>query len=143
MQTKAFILCLSSVVAVVGLACRAVTDESQSPPGINLGVSPTTLIVTDTLHLSLSNVSTARAGYNLCWVSLDRKVDGRWAAFPWPSSRVCTAELRVLSPGQTAHGVVVLPSSLRPGIYRVRTGIEWPLNGSQREVRSEQFNVRP
>ena len=137
---------IATLPLLLSLACGLVTDASQAPAGIALVVSPTRLIVTDTLHLSLSNVSTAPAGYNLCWVSLQRKVAGRWVFFPWPSSRVCTAELRGLSPGQTAHGVVVLPSSLHPGIYRVRTGIEWPLNGRhgrQREVVSQQFTVLP
>lgn len=134
---------IATLPLLLSLSCSLVTDESQSPPGINLGVSPTTLTVTDTLHLSLSNVSTARAGYNLCWVSLDKNVAGRWLTFPWPPNRFCTAELRVVSPGQTAHGFVVLPNTLRPGIYRVRTGIEWPLDDGQREVISQQFTVRP
>jgi hypothetical protein len=142
MRAKPFTVCLSSLVAF-WVACGLVTDESNAPPGIKLLVSPTALTVTDTLHLSLSNVSTARAGYNLCFVSLDRKVADRWAAFPSASSRPCTMELRVLLPGQTARSVLVLPGSVPPGTYRVRTGIEWPLNSRQHEVISEQFSVRP
>lgn len=140
MRTKAVMRCLSSLVAV-SVSCGLVTDESKASPGIKLVVSPTALTVTDTLHLSLSNASTAPAGYNLCLVSLDRRDADRWATVPW--GRACTLELRTLRPGQTARSVVVLPGSVGPGTYRVRTGIEWPLNDGQREVVSEPFTVLP
>lgn len=126
---------------VVGLACRLATDGSQPLGKIHFFVSPSTATATDTLHVSLTNASTASAYYNLCFVPLEQRVDARWVP-SGPSARACTMELRGLAPGRTAGAVVALDSSVVSGTYRVRTAIEWPL-GIQREVVSEPFTVRP
>jgi hypothetical protein len=126
-----------------GLACNVATDEAESPSRIGFVVNTSTLQVSGMLEVSLVNGSAASVGYNLCSTSLEQSLGTEWVEDSGRSSQSCTKELRVLSPGQAATTLLALGDPLGPGVYRVRTEVEWPIGGSHHSVVSGPFTVLP
>jgi hypothetical protein len=110
-----------------GLALRV--DQSSYSPG-------------DPAVLTLVNGTAADVGYNLCVTALDRRVGDGWEPEPLPLVEVCTMELRLLGPGQTADFRHTLPRGLQAGEYRMRTGVESPMGEGQVGVVTAAFTVR-
>jgi hypothetical protein len=64
---------LSMLLLMTGLGCGSFTNEPQLETRIDFAVSPPTAAVSDTLHLALTNRSTASVGYNLCFITIERR----------------------------------------------------------------------
>lgn len=122
------------------LACGPLANEPQVPSGIGFAVTPASLSVRDTLHLTLTNNSTVSLGYNLCFITVERQVGRNWVKVPWSSLRICALVIRGLLPGQVATEVLTLDTSFPPARYRVRTSVEWPI-GHQVPLPSNAFEL--
>lgn len=77
--------------------------------------------------LTLENGSTQAISYNLCTSALERNTNGSWTAVP--EDRVCTMELRSLTPGNTATFTATLPPGAQAGEYRYSTNVERDAGG--------------
>lgn len=122
---------------------RPIVPEVPAPAGLRFTVEPAAAAPGTTITLMLSNGTTHQIGYNLCDSGLEQQQDGSWRRVP--HEVVCTQELRLLMPGQTARYQRNLPSSLGAGRYRFRTGVETPLNRDKPgldRIASEPFTVR-
>lgn len=97
--------------------------------------------------LELQNKSANRIGLNLCvvYLELERLDDGHWSELEGGLERpggnnVCTAEQRMLGPGQSVKEDVLLSPVVQPGTYRISTEIE--VNGGKsRVVQTNEFRV--
>ena len=132
------VLCL-----LLAPACQVASHESQPLGEIHLVVNGSVLRTSDTLDVSLINRSSATAGYNLCFTSVEQSVGDQWVRSSVRSDQSCTKELRILDPGRSAAVLLALGDSLGLGTYRVRTAIEWPVGEGQHDVVSDPFSVRP
>ena len=83
----------------------------------------------------LRNDSQRALGYNLCTSSLERRIGQAWQQVP--SQRICTMELRSLTPGEEARYSIAL-TGLPPGEYRATTRVE----GLPAAVTTEPFQLR-
>jgi hypothetical protein len=124
-------------------ACQVASDESQPLGEIHFVVNASVLRTSDALEVSLINSSSASAGYNLCFTSVEQSVGDQWVRSSAGSDQSCTKELRILEPGRSAVALLALGGSLGLGTYRVRTAIEWPVGEVQHDVVSDPFSVRP
>jgi len=90
----------------------------------------------------LTNRTGRRVGYNLCRSRVEQRNDeGDWRPVPAAEGEVCTAELRSLSPGQSATYSFRLARSSRPGPYRIRTTLEDLRGGPRLDVVSNAFSL--
>lgn len=109
-------------------------------PGLRFSVEPATAAPGATVTLVLRNGSPRQLGYNLCMSGLEQRQGNGWR--PVVGTAVCTAELRLLTPGQEARFQRRLPPTLATGEYRFGTRVETPLNSSpQSPIFSESFYV--
>jgi hypothetical protein len=123
------------------LACAPAIPPGALP-GAELRVSPREVEAGGEITLTLVNHSREDIGYNLCPVVLERRGDGEWRLRPERPAEVCTMELRILSPDQSADFRHRIPSGLPPGEYRFRAGIEHPLGERQTGIASHPFRIR-
>jgi hypothetical protein len=92
--------------------------------------------------LRLHNIHGDDIGYNLCFSTLERREGASWVRSEVQDERACTAELRLLPPGETAEfDAATIPARLPPGEYRFRTRVEHMLDGSEVQARSNPFAV--
>jgi hypothetical protein len=130
--------CALALGLIVAAGCAPVRTAPASPE-IQLAVERSATSPGDSLVLVLENSSGAPVGYNLCASGLERRQGGEWQVVP--SDRVCTMELRTLSPGaQTRYPLAPSPE-LPPGEYRAVTGVERLTTGERLVVVSEPFRV--
>jgi hypothetical protein len=117
--------------------------HTPQPAGLRLTVEPRVAAPGATVTLVLHNGTAHEAGYNLCSSGLGQLRSDGWHGVP--DNRVCTRELRIVMPGSQARYQTRLPTSLAPGEYRFRTGVEAPLGrgipGLER-IYSDSFTVR-
>jgi hypothetical protein len=144
---------LTSLLAILVLAaftCQPPAGE-PFPTEPRAAGEPEGMLTTDrnsyragqTATLRLHNLLDHDIGYNLCFSTLEQNVNGAWVDSPIQDDRICTAELRILPPGETAtFDGATIPSDLPPGEYRFRTQIENMNDGSTMQVRSNSFTVR-
>lgn len=89
----------------------------------------------------LTNRTGRRVGYNLCRSRIERQNDeGDWRPVQ-AETEVCTAELRSLSPGQSATYTFRIPPHSRRGAHRIRTTLEDLQGGSGLDVVSNAFTI--
>jgi hypothetical protein len=141
---------LLAILLLAAFACQPPAGEpfptepraAAQPEGM-LTTERTNYTAGQTATLRLHNLLDHDIGYNLCFSTLERNVDGAWLDSPIQDDRFCTAELRILPPGETAtFDGATLPSNLPPGEYRFRTRVENMNDGSEMQVRSNSFTVR-
>ena len=94
-----------------------------------------------TVAIFLTNRTGRPVGYNLCRASTLEVLsgDGDWRRVNYEFEQVCTAELRVLAPGQTAPFRFKTEQRLRAGKYRVRTTLQDPNGPARLDVVSNIF----
>lgn len=134
------------------LACNraAPPDESQAgntrpdtasrqtgSADLELKVNERSYAAADTVRLQLVNRSTGEVGYNLCTTRLEHRRGGAWTVMP--DDRVCTMELRLLAPADSAASERPLDRSLAAGEYRLVAVVD--AGGQMREVASAPFTV--
>jgi hypothetical protein len=71
-----------------------------------------------TLNLRLVNRSAETFGYNPCTRTIEVRENGRWRAVLEPD-RICTMELRLLGPRETAMATTELPDTIADGDFRL------------------------
>lgn len=127
------------IIAAALLACTTL-GSGEGSNGVALIVTPERAAPGDTITLVLRNDSQDELGYNLCTSSLHRRTgEGAWD--PIASERVCTLELRSLSPRQRATLRLDLPQNLAPGTYRFETAVERLELSVRQTVTSEPFTL--
>ncbi|HET6567813.1 MAG TPA: hypothetical protein VFG50_07605, partial [Rhodothermales bacterium] len=91
---------LLAVVAVVVAGCSLI--RRTLPPSTDVALTTDAVAYPSggEVQLQLRNVFNQRIGYNLCFSQLERNVNGTWERVD--EDRNCTAELRLLAPGDTA-----------------------------------------
>lgn len=122
-------------------------SPSPSPSGgtVSLTADATSYSSGAIVRLTLRAGQSTTVGYNLCpaYLELDRQVGSDWRkvdADLGPSGNtVCTAELRLLQPGQTAPGEAHLPQTLASGTYRIAHGVE--VDNERQRVTTDAFTV--
>jgi hypothetical protein len=106
---------------------------------VTLRAEPSTAAPGDTVELILANHATATLGYNLCSSGMERRAGTTWNTVP--STRMCTMELRMLPPGESARFPIGLDSDLPAGEYRFVTSVNDQAAGSSTLVRSGVVRV--
>jgi hypothetical protein len=125
------------------LACAA-PDPSRGAggtPEVELRVDQAAASPGGEATITLVNHSASEIGYNLCPAVLDRRSGGEWSEEPLRPAEVCTMELRILAPGESAEYRHTIPPGIREGEYRFRVGVEAPLGGDRVEVASGAFRI--
>jgi hypothetical protein len=130
-----------TALAFVGGGCAPAGPPAGAGGVADLRVTPGEAQPGDEVMVTLANRSDRELGYNLCVAVLDRREDGDWVEWPEPPAEVCTMELRMLSPGETASFRHTLPPRLVAGEYRFRTDVEAPLGEGRVTVTSAGFRV--
>jgi hypothetical protein len=95
-----------------------------------------------TVTMTVRNQGRDTLGYNQCSSrAVERQEGSTWAGVPEPS-RMCTMELRLLTPNETQAAKTDLPATLVPGTYRLvlTLGRQSTAGGSVRAV-SPTFRV--
>jgi hypothetical protein len=108
----------------------------------HLAVSPSRTTVGGEVTLTLRNRSEQPIGYNLCPVTLERQVSGRWEERPERPAEVCTMELRVLLAGGSDTYRHTIPPGVPAGTYRFRLRVEWPMGEDNVSMTSDSFEVQ-
>lgn len=107
--------------------------------GISLGILGDSFEPGAQIFLILNNESSDDVGYNLCLHDLERRVDGEWESLQ--IERICTLELRILTPGGSAVTALDLPDPLPDGEYRFRVAVHLMEDGEIRDLVSDPFHV--
>jgi hypothetical protein len=134
-------LILAGVLAGCAPPAPAPAPGTGGGPVLDLTVQPQPARAGQEVVLTLTNRSDREVGYNLCPTLLQRRVGGDWQTSPVPFTEVCTMELRVLAPGDSATFRHPLPTGIPAGTYRFWAGVEWPLGGARAGVQSAPFEV--
>ena len=134
MRTIPLLGCLLLLVA-----CGPSIQGEGEGDAVSLRAEPSTAAPGDTVELILANRSDATLGYNLCSSGMERRTGTNWA--PVPSDRMCTMELRMLPPGESARFPIGLDSDLSAGEYRFVTTVHDQAAGSSTQVRSGVVRV--
>lgn len=122
----------AGLIALVSVACAGRTTQGSA---VRLSVDAAAFAPTDTIRLTLANGSAADIGYNLCTARLERRAGDQWV--PVPDDRMCTMELRLLSPRDSARDARVLDPSIEPGTYRLVLRVE-----GAGDVATNPFEIR-
>src|SRR5689334_18413071 len=85
---------------------------------IDLEVDRTQYAAGDTVRMRIISREDAGYGYNACMRTVEWRRSGEWFSVP-EEGRMCTMNLAILAPGQTAEATTTLPETMRPGDYRV------------------------
>jgi hypothetical protein len=141
---------LLTVLACALMACQPHPPEGGPTEAARAAGEPDGLLWTDrasyapgsSATLFLRNAYDTQLGYNLCFSALERRTDaGAWEPSAVQEDRVCTAELRILEPGDTASFQLRIPPPLPAGEYRYRTRLEEMGAGRDIQGASRSFTV--
>jgi hypothetical protein len=121
--------------------CNPAIRAGTPAAGVSLRVLPEEVAAGDSVTLLLSNGEPGGIGYNLCTSGLERRSESGWQ--PLASERICTMELRTLSPGEEVRYPMRLPAGLAAGEYRFHATVEGLDGGERMEVRSGSFRIGP
>lgn len=100
-----------------------------------------------TVNMRLVSRGSQPYGYNPCTRTVEQRSRERWVPVAEPD-RICTMELRLLAPGETALATTELPDALEAGEYRLALALTQegspPDDGAPGRVRatSAAFRVR-
>src|SRR5690606_21231058 len=89
-------LVIVSVIAISLFACRSTVPTTRS--GVEFMTDASAYAPGDSVRLQLVNHEDQEIGYNLCFSDLAREDEAGWVVVP-DTMTVCTAELRLLAPG--------------------------------------------
>ena len=129
---------IAAALLLTACGYPAQNAPAPTPPGeVTLTAAPPQTSSGSTMVLSLANASAQQIGYNLCTSALQTA-----AGTAVQTDRVCTMELRTLTPGATATYNYELPANLPAGSYRFSTGVERMQSGDRTTVTSNTFEVR-
>lgn len=131
-------LVIVSVIAISLFACRSTVPTTRS--GVEFMTDASAYAPGDSVRLQLVNHEDQEIGYNLCFSDLAREDEAGWVVVP-DTMTVCTTELRLLAPGDTATYVKTLMLGVEPGTYRYQTGIEFQGDGQREEVGTNSFRI--
>ena len=96
-----------------------------------------------TISVRLTNRTVRTVSYNLCRSQLQRRDNNNeWVAARSSLGEACTAELRGLSPGQSARFSFPVPGSMRSAPYRIRTELRDSRGGPPIEAVSNAFTLQ-
>lgn len=138
------------LAALAAFGCSPPRGAVAGDPSRGVG-EPEGLLSTDRPAYAAGDIATLRLhniygddiGYNLCFSTLERREGDSWVRSEVQDERACTAELRLLPPGESAtFDAAIIPAALPPGEYRFRTRVEHMLDGSELQARSNPFEVR-
>jgi hypothetical protein len=96
----------------------------------------------DEILTTLVNTSDARVGYNLCVATVEQRSADGWRQVQRTPAHPCALILFSLEPGESATFRESASHFPGPGTYRLRTAIEAPVPGPQREVVTDPFTVQ-
>lgn len=139
-----------TLLLLLGLAACAAPIPTDTPAGDPaefeaggarmLAVERTQYVRGDTARLVLRNVTEETLGYNLCSSWWELRVGSEWRVIE--PLRLCTRELRILEPGQTATWDEPITADWRAGEYRFGTTVYLGTTTATR-VHSQTFTVAP
>jgi hypothetical protein len=131
----------SALVLVACAAPETAQDDPRNPEGVELRVDARRVAAGESVTIRLVNGSGGAVGYNLCPAVLERRTAAAWELDPTPLVEVCTMELRLLPPGESAEYSHTIPPALAAGEYRFRVAVEAPLDQPQVPLVSNAFEV--
>jgi hypothetical protein len=108
-------------IVVPALACSSTMQPRDADARVTLTTDRSTYAPADTVMVTLKNEGDQNIGFSLCEGTLDLRVSVSWEEvqhFPAPPAG-CTMSLQILSPGQSARGIAVIPASAAAGHYRL------------------------
>jgi hypothetical protein len=132
------ILLLLGCVLLLAACGPSIRGEGEGD-AVTLRAEPSTAAPGDTVELILTNQSGGTLGYNLCSSGMEQRAGASWTSVP--SNRMCTMELRMLPPGESARFPLGLESGLSAGEYRFVTTVHDEAAGSSTQVRSGVVRV--
>lgn len=110
----------AGAVAILMLGACGVLTESGSHTPFRITTDHATYAPSYVVNVAIANVSDADATYNLCPVSIQRRVSDSWqTVIRYPANGFCTAEARLLRTGETIEKLVGVPYDLPEGTYRI------------------------
>ncbi|HEX6367290.1 MAG TPA: hypothetical protein VF006_00075 [Longimicrobium sp.] len=129
------------ILAVAGVALLAACSGLMSDPEPNVVYQADRQAYTpqDSIVTSLVNTSDAEVGYNLCLTALEKRTSGGWTRVARNPEQPCILPLYILRPGESATYREAASRLPGPGIYRLRTAVETPVPGPQRDVVTDPF----
>lgn len=111
---------LASIV-IPALACSSTVQGRDAESRVTLTTDRSTYAPADTVFVTLKNEGDDNIGFSLCEGTLELRVSVSWKEvqhFPAPPAG-CTMSLQILSPGQSARGIAIIPTSAAAGRYRL------------------------
>jgi hypothetical protein len=139
---------MKTFALVLMVAATACGGAAEQDPAASVGQGRTSELVLavdsasytagGTVQFRLINRSTQQVGYNLCTASLERRAASVWETVL--DQRMCTMEIRLLAPGDSAASTRELDPNLATGEYRITTRLH--IGETPREVASEPFTIR-
>ena len=131
------------VLSACALVLLAGCDASSDLGSVSFQTDAPAYRLGDAVTVRLTNGSSARVGYNLCFSTLQRSDGGRWLDVDRSTTedpQVCQAILLGLEPGESAEGRLTVPDRAQAGEYRVQTSVEVGDDGAGRVV-TNPFDV--
>ena len=136
------------LLALAFTACQHAASPTELDPSLG-AVGAEGVLSTDreayeapaTAVVRLKNPHPFALGYNLCTSVLERQIGDSWRTSELGNDRVCTMELRILKPGETATFSAELDGRLPAGSYRYRTSVERMGEGTSEQVASNTFRI--
>jgi len=89
----------------------------------------------------MSNQSTDRLGYNLCYMTLESQSGSDWLPVNWSPSWQCAADYQPLEIGHSFGQPHDLGISLPTGRYRFRMNVTWPFGGTPQPIVTNSFTI--
>ncbi|HKN64630.1 MAG TPA: immunoglobulin-like domain-containing protein [Gemmatimonadaceae bacterium] len=118
MRASAAIIAVAIAIQTLG-ACGLLTESKPHTP-FRIRTDHATYAPSYVVNIEIGNVSGADATYNLCPVSVQRRVANVWqTVIRYPASGVCTLEARLLHAGESIQTQVGVPYDLPDGTYRI------------------------
>ncbi|MBA2661442.1 MAG: hypothetical protein H0U74_04060 [Bradymonadaceae bacterium] len=109
--------------------------------GVTFNTETNAYVRTETVNLSITNNTTHEVGYNLCFLRIDRHVEGTWQAsqnFP----DFCEGDTLRLEGGTNVEHNLSMAETMPAGEYRVVTYIENPLGSDRQQVETAVFSLK-
>ncbi|WP_420124938.1 hypothetical protein [Longimicrobium sp.] len=133
---------LALAAAALLAACNGLMTDPTSNAGVVYGADRQAYSLADEIVVTLANTSDAEVGYNLCGAALEQRTGGGWTRVSRNPEMPCIQPLYILRPGERASVREAASRFPGPGTYRLRTGIESPMQGPWKQVVTQPFTVQ-
>jgi Big-like domain-containing protein len=118
MRAPAAIIVGAIAIQTLG-ACGLLTESRPQTPS-RITTDHAAYAPSYVVDVEIANVSSGDATYNLCPVSIQRRIADSWqTVIRYPASGFCTAEARLLRAGERIETQVGVPYDLPDGTYRI------------------------